>query len=105
MPHTTGVLIDPVAAVLLKPNWLQLRAASFKIDLQRSPGAKSTCTLNSTVDRFVPGAAYLGCYMHAVHSMLSLPAMSHRGAVNLCAVVVRYSYSTRTVKGKGLSDR
>ena len=46
----TGVLIDPVAAVLLKPIGCSSTLRRLKL-ICSSPGAnKSTCTLNSTVD-------------------------------------------------------
>ena len=45
----TGVLIDPVAAVLLKPIGFSSALRRLKL-ICSSPGAKSTCTLNSTVD-------------------------------------------------------
>ena len=79
---TVAVLRSP-AGVPSRLPYLVLPVFYRTLPVQQ--GFYSYCTVTSTVRGFVPGAAYLGCYMHAVHSMLSLPAMSHRGAVNLCA--------------------
>ena len=53
----TGVLIDPVAAVLLEADWLQLRTASVKIDLQQP---RSEVNLVNLYVKFWAGLGWAG---------------------------------------------